>query len=62
LDDLYFVSRCTRSKSYSGKIGVAYLPGLEAVGTPVLLDEGHVSLEVVVHVEVGSLLVEYYTS
>jgi hypothetical protein len=25
------------------------------------LDEGHVSLEVVVHVEVGSLLVEYYT-
>jgi hypothetical protein len=25
------------------------------------LDEGHVSLEVVVHVEVGSLFVEYYT-
>jgi hypothetical protein len=25
------------------------------------LDEGHVGLEVVVHVEVGSLLVKYYT-
>jgi hypothetical protein len=57
-----FVSRCFRSRSCSGEIGVAYLPGLEAVGRPVLLDEGHVSLEVVVHVEVGSLLVEYYIS
>jgi hypothetical protein len=61
LDDLFcFVSQCTRRGSCNWKKGVAYLPGLEAVGRPVLLDEGHVSLEVVVHVEVGSLLVEYY--
>lgn len=57
-----FVSRCFRSRSCSGEIGVAYLPGLEAVSGPVLLDEGHVGLKVVVHVEVGSLLVEDYTS
>ena len=43
-------------------MGVSYLPGLEAVGRPVLLHERHVSLEVVVHVEVGSLLVEHYTA
>jgi hypothetical protein len=35
-----------------------YLPGLEARGTPLLLDERHVSLEVVVHVELGVLLVD----
>lgn len=43
-------------------ISVAYLPGLKAVGRPVLVHEGHVSLEVVVHVELGSLLVEDYTA
>ena len=36
----------------------SYLPGLEARGTPLLLDEGHVGLEVVVHVELGVLLVD----
>lgn len=41
---------------------MVYLPGLEAVRTPLLLHEGHVSLEVVVHVEVGSLLVEHYAA
>jgi hypothetical protein len=35
-----------------------YLPGLEARGTPLLLDERHVSLEVVVHVELGVLVVD----
>ena len=45
-----------------GNMGVTYLPGLEAVRAPVLLDERHVSAEVVVHVEVGSLLVENYTA
>ena len=35
-----------------------YLPGLEAVGSPLLLNEGHVSGEVVVHLEVGTLLVD----
>jgi hypothetical protein len=39
----------------------SYLPGLEAGGTPLLLDEGHVSLEVVVHLEVGTLLVDDFT-
>jgi len=33
-------------------------PGLEAVGTPELLDHGHVGLEVVVHVELDTLRVE----
>jgi hypothetical protein len=40
------------------ELGIAYLPGLEAVGTPLLLDEGHVGVEVVVHLEVGTLLVD----
>jgi hypothetical protein len=35
-----------------------YLPGFEARGTPLLLDERHVSREVVVHVELGVLLVD----
>ena len=35
-----------------------YLPGLEAGRTPLLLDEGHVSFEVVVHLEVGALVVD----
>ena len=39
-------------------MGGWYLPGLEAVRTPLLLHEGHVSLEVVVHVELGVLLVD----
>jgi len=38
--------------------GDMYLPGLEAGGTPLLLYERHVSLEVVVHVELGVLLVD----
>jgi hypothetical protein len=37
---------------------MAYLPGLEAGRSPLLLNEGHVSLEVVVHLEVGTLLVD----
>jgi hypothetical protein len=40
------------------ELGIAYLPGLEAVGTPLLLDEGHVGVKVVVHLEVGTLLVD----
>lgn len=38
--------------------GVTYLPGLEAVRTPLLLDERHVGGKVVVHLEVGTLLVD----
>jgi len=38
--------------------GIAYLPGLEARRTPLLLNERHVSLKVVVHLEVGALLVD----
>jgi hypothetical protein len=39
-----------------------YLPGLEAGGTPLLLDKRHVSLEVVVHIELGVLLVDDFRS
>jgi hypothetical protein len=40
------------------ELGIAYLPGLETVGSPLLLDEGHVGFKVVVHLEVGTLLVD----
>ena len=47
-----------RFERHGHDTGYIYLPGLEARGTPLLLDERHVSLEVVVHVELGVLLVD----
>lgn len=40
-------------------MALTYLPGLEAELGPLLLHERHVGLEVVVHLEVGALLVDH---
>lgn len=62
MDDLALSANVPGKDGSMRKVGVVYLPGLEAVRTPLLLHERHVGLEVVVHVEVGSLLVEHYTA
>lgn len=46
-------------ESVPGALSMTYLPGLEAVLSPLALDERHVSLQVVVHLEVGALLVDH---
>lgn len=43
----------------SSGMALTYLPGLETVLSPLLLDKGHVSLQIVVHLEVGALLVDH---